>query len=66
MLELASRPSGATVFVDDVRVGVTPVTINDVTPGSRRVRMELPGHQPWSTSVDVEVGAHVRIGASLE
>ena len=66
MLELASRPSGATVFLDDVRVGVTPVTINDVMPGSRRVRMELPGHQPWSTSVDVEVGAHVRIGASLE
>ena len=66
MLELASRPSGATVFLDDVRVGVTPVTINDVMPGSRRVRMELPGHQPWSTSIDVEVGAHVRIGASLE
>lgn len=66
MLEFASRPSGATVFLDDVRVGVTPVTINDVMPGSRRVRMELPGHQPWSTSVDVEVGAYLRIGASLE
>ena len=66
MLELASRPSGAIVFLDDVRVGVTPVTINDVMPGSRRVRMELQGHQPWSTSIDVEVGAHVRIGASLE
>lgn len=66
MLELASRPTGATVYVDDVRVGVTPVTVNDVTPGIRRVRMELPGHMPWTTSVDVEVGAHMRIGASLE
>jgi hypothetical protein len=54
------------VFLDDVRVGVTPVTINDVTPGSRRVRIELEGHRSWSTSVDVKVGAHVRIGASLE
>jgi pyruvate/2-oxoglutarate dehydrogenase complex dihydrolipoamide acyltransferase (E2) component len=66
MLDLATRPSGATVFLDDVRVGVTPVTINDVAPGSRRIRLELEGHQPWSTSVDVKVGAHVRIGASLE
>jgi len=66
MLELASRPPGAVVFVDDVRVGVTPVTINDVTPGTRRVRMELPPHRPWTTSVDVAAGAHLRIGASLE
>ena len=66
MLELASRPSGAVVFVDDVRVGVTPVTINDVRPGTRRVRMELPPHRPWSTAVDVQEGAHLRIGASLE
>ncbi|HEY5618475.1 MAG TPA: PEGA domain-containing protein [Vicinamibacterales bacterium] len=65
-LELASRPIGATVYVDDVRVGVTPVTVNGIRPGTRRVRMELPGHLPWTTSVDVETGAHVRIGASLE
>jgi hypothetical protein len=66
MLELASRPSGAVVWVDEVRVGVTPVTINDVTPGTRRVRMELPPHRPWTTTVDVQEGAHLRIGASLE
>ncbi|MGH9257543.1 MAG: PEGA domain-containing protein [Vicinamibacterales bacterium] len=66
MLELASRPAGATVYLDDVRVGVTPVTINDVRLGTRRVRIELTGHRPWITSVEVEAGAHLRLGASLE
>jgi PEGA domain-containing protein len=66
MLELASRPLGATVYVDDVRVGVTPVTLNDVMPGMHRIRMEMFGHQTWTTTVNVETGAHVRIGASLE
>ena len=66
MLELVSRPLGATVFVDEVRVGVTPVTVNDVMPGTRLIRMELLGHQTWRTSVNVEAGAFMRIGASLE
>jgi hypothetical protein len=66
MLELVSRPPGATVYIDDVRVGVTPVTVNDVMTGTRRIRMEMFGHQTWTTTVEVETGAHVRIGASLE
>ena len=66
MLELVSRPLGATVFVDEVRVGVTPVTVNDVMPGTRLIRMELLGHQTWRTSVNVEAGAYMRVGASLE
>ncbi len=59
-------PLGATVYVDEVRVGVTPVTVNDVMPGTRLIRMELLGHQTWRTSVNVEAGAFMRIGASIE
>ena len=66
MLELVSRPLGATVYVDEVSVGVTPVTVNDVMPGTRLIRMELLCHQTWRTSVNVEAGAFMRIGASLE
>jgi hypothetical protein len=65
-LQIASRPSGALVFVDEVRVGTTPMTMNDVKPGQHRVRIELPGHLPWTTSVNVEAGAEARVGASLE
>ena len=65
-LQLASRPAGAQVFVDDVRVGVTPMSLADVSAGSHRVRIELPGFRRWATTVNVESGARARVGASLE
>ena len=65
-LQVGSRPAGAQVYVDDVRVGTTPMTMNNVKPGAHGVRIELPGHQPWVTSVHVEAGAQARVGASLE
>ncbi len=65
-LQIASRPTGAQVFVDDVRVGVTPMSLADVSAGSHRVRIELPGFRLWVTAVNVETGARARVGASLE
>ena len=65
-LQIASRPSGAQVFVDEVRAGTTPMTMSNVKPGAHRVRIELPGHRPWATSVIVQAGAQTRVGASLE
>jgi len=65
-LQVASRPSGAQVFVDDVRVGVTPMSLAEVSAGSHRVRIELPGFRRWATAVNVEGGARARVGASLE
>ena len=65
-LQIASRPTGAQVFVDDVRVGVTPLSMPSIVAGQHRVRIELPGFRPWTTSVDVASGPPVRVGASLE
>jgi hypothetical protein len=65
-LRFDSRPPSATVYVDNVRVGVTPMTMSNVGPGAHTVRVELPGHSPWVTSVNVEPGAQLFVGASLE
>jgi hypothetical protein len=65
-LQVASRPPGAQVYLDDARVGTTPVTIGNVRQGPHRLRIELPGYRPWSTSVDVTGNNPTRIGASLE
>ena len=65
-LQVLSRPAGATVSVDDVVVGVTPLDVGDVTLGTRQVRIELPGYRPWVTEVDVSGSEQVRVGASLE
>lgn len=65
-VEFASRPAGARVFLDGALVGTTPLAVAAAKPGSHRVRLELPGYRPWLTSVTVEPGSRVRVGASLE
>lgn len=65
-LEVLSRPAGALVYVDGVLVGRTPLTLPEVGAGERAVRLDLPGHRPWATTVTVRAGERRRVAASLE
>lgn len=60
-LQVKSTPEGATVYVDDVKVGVTPLT-TQVLPGERVVRLDLKLHQPAEETVVIPI----RGTASLE
>jgi hypothetical protein len=60
-----SHPAGARVLVDGQYLGTTPLMTN-VAPGDKTVKLELPGHKPWSANVRVNVGKRVRVAASLE
>ena len=65
-MEVLSRPSGAQVYVDGSLVGRTPLSLPMMEPGSHAVRIALPGHQRWVTSVVVRPGDRTRVAASLE
>ena len=56
-VDLTSTPSGATITVDDARVGRTPVKI-ELDAGPHRLRATLAGHPPQSHDV-VTVGGVV-------
>src|SRR5262249_15031846 len=45
-IDVTSTPPGATVYVDDKKVGVTPINAAQVLPGERVVRIDLKLHQP--------------------
>ncbi|MFO0593876.1 MAG: PEGA domain-containing protein [Myxococcaceae bacterium] len=60
-LEVKSNPAGATVYVDDVKVGVTPLT-TQVLPGERVIRFDLKLHQPLEDTIIIPI----RGTASLE
>ena len=66
VLVIESRPSGATVFVDGRRIGTTPMSLPDSSPGTHRIRLEMAGFSPWVTTADVQAGARTRVAASLE
>ncbi len=65
-LEVATRPTGARVLIDGRAVGSSPVTVPGLTPGTHQIRLELPGHRPWTTAVEVTPSQTRRVSASLE
>jgi hypothetical protein len=65
-LQVASRPSGAQVFVDDYLIGTTPLLLSNVPTGAKSLRIELSGYKAWTTSIRIEPSARSRVAASLE
>ena len=52
-LLVESDPEGAEVSINGVVQGRTPLVIRDLGAGTRVVRLELPGYEPWSWAVAV-------------
>jgi len=66
MLYVRSDPSGATVLVDGVERGKTPVLIRDLPAGMHSIELTLEGAQPKKESVKVEAGAVGKFDAELK
>lgn len=64
-MEITSVPSGATVMVNDVRRGTTPLTLPDLAPGTYRVTFTLDKYAAFSTPVTVEAGRISEVRATL-
>ena len=63
-LLLTSTPAGAKAFVDEVPVGVTPVTV-PASPGEHLVRLEQDGFLSWTRALTVESYAKIDTQAAL-
>lgn len=66
VLQVDSRPTGARILIDGTLRGTTPARIPEIAPGSHEIRLELPGHLPWSTTTRIEGGSTTRVAGSLE
>jgi len=65
-MSLTTRPPGARVLIDGKDVGVTPIVVGALAPGSHRIEFRLAAYRPWSTSVVLEAGTQKRLTASLD
>jgi hypothetical protein len=63
--EITSTPSGANVYINNVFIGITPLTFQNVTPGTYAIQITLDGYTPYSTTGQVSAGQNVRVSASL-
>ncbi len=59
-VSLATQPPGATVLVDGVEVGVTPVEA-PVTAGERQIEARLSGYNAWTNKVIVSAGTPLQL-----
>jgi hypothetical protein len=64
-LVIESRPSGATIILNGREIGTTPMTIDDLEPGTYTVQLQLTNFRPIRTTVRVVAGARARAAASL-
>lgn len=64
-LDVTSAPSNATVYVDDVRVGTTPLS-TQVIPGEHLIKLDLKSHQPLEETLVVPARGSVNLHRSLE
>jgi len=64
-LVVNSRPSGALVLLNGRSVGRTPLVLRNQPAGSRAVRVDLDGYEPWSSAVQVVADTETRLRAEL-
>jgi chromosome segregation ATPase len=65
-LTIDSEPAGSAVFVDQQRVGETPLQLTGLRAGSHVVRIERNGFDRWTTAVLVAADKQTRVSARLQ
>lgn len=64
-LEVTSTPSGAAVYVDEQKVGVTPLS-TQVLPGNRVLKVDLKQHEPVEKALLIQARATGKFDYKLE
>jgi hypothetical protein len=64
-LALTSVPDGASVVVDDIYRGATPLTTGGIEPGTHTVTFSRFGYSKLSLSVNVEPGRMTEVNGTL-
>ena len=64
-ISLTSTPSGATVYLDSVYKGVTPVMLTGIPSGDHQIRLTKSGYQDYTTNVIVTTGITKYVSPTL-
>lgn len=64
-IDIKSSPSPSKVFLNNVYQGYTPMTLDNITPGTYTVMVRNTGYNEWSQNVAVTAGNTITVFASL-
>ncbi len=51
-ISISSSPAGATVMLDGVAKGTTPITVKNLVPGIHILELNLTGYSLWKSTID--------------
>jgi hypothetical protein len=64
-LYVLSSPSDASVSLDGLYKGKTPITLNNLAAGTHIIQLDYPGYYDWKSSVEVPEGGTRTVSATL-
>jgi hypothetical protein len=64
-IAINSAPAGATVYLDNANMGITPLTLDSIAPGSHSLTIRLDGYEDWSGPVEVTAGQTAQVSPTL-
>ncbi|NYT08245.1 MAG: PEGA domain-containing protein, partial [Methanomicrobiales archaeon] len=64
-ISVTSSPDGAEVYLNNAFKGLTPITLDSLTPGSYTVLLKLSGYSDWSSTTTVVAGQTAQLTATL-
>ncbi len=64
-VQITSDPSGADVLINNAYLGVTPLTAQNVQPGSSTIKISLAGYNPYTSTLQISAGQALQINAAL-
>jgi len=64
-LKVDSNPSGAEVFIDDDQKGTTPIALENLPKGTRKVMLKKKGFDSWQGTVEIVPLEKAHVSAEL-
>lgn len=64
-IAISSSPSDANVYVNNAYKGLSPITLEGLSPGSYTVMLQLSGYQDWQAGAQVTAGQTTQLTATL-
>jgi len=64
-LSIQSNPAGADVYVDNEYMGITPLVLPSIAPGTHTVLLTHQGYADWRATIQVQRDSQARVDATL-
>jgi len=59
-IQIQSNTPGAEVYIDGIKKGTTPITVEGLSAGTHQVQVGKPGYQQFSTDLMINQGSQVK------